>query len=91
MKPKAEAKKTSEATRVLHRMVGDSLELRRLTQEARVNAAVAQLIYDARTTAGLSHVELGERIDTKPMRRFLTPEKVVRGRCSNAAILEPAE
>jgi len=46
-------------------MAGDSPELKRLTEEARVNAAVAQLIYDARHKAGLSQAELAERIGTK--------------------------
>lgn len=36
-----------------------------LTDEARVNAAVAQLIYAARNQAGLSQAELAERIGTK--------------------------
>ncbi|PWU16354.1 MAG: transcriptional regulator [Verrucomicrobia bacterium] len=46
-------------------MAGHSSELRRLTEEARVNAAVAQLIYDARNRAGLSQAELAERIGTR--------------------------
>jgi ribosome-binding protein aMBF1 (putative translation factor) len=46
-------------------MVGDSPELRRLTEEARINAAVAQLIYAARTKAGLSQAQLGKRIGIK--------------------------
>src|SRR5580704_14139114 len=65
MKPKAEAKKTTDAVAILDRMAGDSPELRRLTEEARVNAAVAQLIYAARAKAGLSQAELAERIGTK--------------------------
>jgi ribosome-binding protein aMBF1 (putative translation factor) len=46
-------------------MAGESRELRRLTEEARINAAVAQLIYAARNKAGLSQAELAERIGTK--------------------------
>ena len=65
MKPKTETKKTSDALAILDRMAGDSPELRRLTEEARVNAAVAQLIYDARSRAGLSQAELAKRIRTK--------------------------
>ena len=65
MKPKAETKKPTDAVAILDRMAGDSPELRRLTEEARVNAAVAQLIYAARTKAGLSQAELAERIGTK--------------------------
>ena len=46
-------------------MAGDSPELRRLTEEARINAAVAQLIYAARAKAGLSQADLAERIGTR--------------------------
>ena len=65
MKPKAETKKTSDAVAILGRMSGDRPELRRLTEQARVNAAVAQLIYDARNKAGLSQAELAKRVGTK--------------------------
>lgn len=65
MKPKSETKKTSDAIAILDWMAGDRPELRRLTQEARVNAAVTQLIYDARNKAGLSQAELAERVGTK--------------------------
>src|SRR5262245_35796111 len=65
MKPKAKRKKTSDAVAILDGMAGNSTELRRLTQEARVNAAVAQLIYQERNKAGLPQAELAERIGTK--------------------------
>ena len=65
MKAKTEIKKTSDAVAILSRMAGESPELRRLTEEARTNAAVAQLIYAVRTKAGLSQAELAERIGTK--------------------------
>ncbi len=65
MKAKIESRKTTDALVILDRMAGDSPELRRLTEEARVNAAVAQLIYAARTKAGLSQAQLAERIGTK--------------------------
>jgi ribosome-binding protein aMBF1 (putative translation factor) len=65
MKAKPETKKTTNAVAILDRMAGDSPELRRLEDEARINAAVAQLIYAARTKAGLSQAELAERIGTK--------------------------
>ena len=50
---------------VLEQMAGENPHLRRLTEEARINAAVAQLIYAARNKAGLSQTELAERIGTK--------------------------
>src|SRR5438093_9964791 len=65
MRAKTEAKKTTDAVAILDRMSGESSELRRLTEEARINAAVAQLIYQARSKAGLSQAELAERIGTK--------------------------
>jgi ribosome-binding protein aMBF1 (putative translation factor) len=65
MKPKVETKKTTDAVAILDRMAGESPELRRLTEEARVNAAVAQLIYSARNKARLSQAELAERVGTK--------------------------
>ena len=65
MKAKIEKSKTSDAVAILDRMAGDSPELKRLTDEARVNAAVAQLIYDSRQKAGLSQAELAERIGSK--------------------------
>jgi ribosome-binding protein aMBF1 (putative translation factor) len=65
MKANAKTKKTSDAVAILDRMAGESRELRRLAEEARINAAVAQLIYAARTKAGLSQADLAERIGTK--------------------------
>lgn len=64
-KQKKKKHNTSDAIAILDRMAGDSPELKRLTEEARVNAAVAQLIYDARQKAGLSQAELAERIGSK--------------------------
>ena len=65
MRTKTETIKTTDAVAILDRMAGESPELRRLTQEARINAAVAQLIYAARNKAGLSQSELADRIGTK--------------------------
>lgn len=65
MKAKAEKGKTSDAVEILDRMAGDCPELNRLTQKARINAAVAQLIYDARQESGLSQTELAKRIGSK--------------------------
>ena len=65
MKAKTESKKTSDAITILDRMAGGNAELRRLTEEARTNAAVAQLIYSARIKAGLSQADLAEKLGTK--------------------------
>ena len=65
MKAKTERVNTRDAVEILDRMAGDRPELKRLTAEARVNAAVAQLIYKARQRAALSQAELAERIGSK--------------------------
>jgi ribosome-binding protein aMBF1 (putative translation factor) len=64
-KAKTEKRKTTDAVKILDAMAGDSPELARLTEEARVNAKVAQLIYDARQQAGLTQAELALRIGTR--------------------------
>jgi ribosome-binding protein aMBF1 (putative translation factor) len=65
MKAKIETKRTTDALTILDRMAGEGPRLRRSIEEARVNAAVAQLIYAARTKAGLSQAQLAEKIGTK--------------------------
>lgn len=65
MKAKTEPNKTTDAVAILDGMAGGSPELRRLTDRARVNVAVAQLIYAARNQAGLSQAELAGRVGTK--------------------------
>jgi ribosome-binding protein aMBF1 (putative translation factor) len=65
MRSKTDIKKTSDAVAILGRMAGESPEVRRLTEEARINAAVAQLIYSARTKSGLSQAELAEKLGTR--------------------------
>ncbi|HEY3860695.1 MAG TPA: type II toxin-antitoxin system RelE/ParE family toxin [Verrucomicrobiae bacterium] len=65
MKAKIENKRTMDALAILDRMAGDNPELRQLTDEARVNAVVAQLIFAARAKAGLSQSQLAQRIGTR--------------------------
>jgi ribosome-binding protein aMBF1 (putative translation factor) len=62
---KVKTSRTTDAVQILDRMAGDSPELKRLTEEARINARVAQMIYDARQKTGISQAELAERISTK--------------------------
>lgn len=57
--------KTADALQVLERLTGKSTSLRLDIANARVNLEVAQMIYDARTKAGLSQRELAERIGSK--------------------------
>lgn len=57
---------TSDAVEVIDKtIVGDNAELRRLVDEATVNAMVAGAIYDARKAAGLTQQELADLIGTK--------------------------
>lgn len=57
-------KKTTDGIKILDSLIGNDAELREMCQQATINAHVAQLIYDARTEAGLSQKELAEMIDT---------------------------
>lgn len=57
-------RKTSDAVEILSRLAGKDGTIRRLSEEARLNALVAQLIYDARGKAGLTQKELAELIGT---------------------------
>ena len=57
--------KTTDAIEILDRMMGNSAEFRRQAEQARVNAIAAQLIYDARTKAGLTQKELADLIGSR--------------------------
>lgn len=57
-------KPTSDAMEIIDRMIGDDVETRELYEQAKVNVHVAQLIYDARTEAGLSQTELARMVGT---------------------------
>ena len=57
--------KTKDALKIIDQMVGDDAELRQMIADESVNAAVAQMIYDARTDAGLTQKELADRVGTK--------------------------
>jgi transcriptional regulator with XRE-family HTH domain len=61
----AKKDKTQDAVSILHgRYVKDDPERKAALQEERVNAEVARLIYDMRTSAGLSQQQLAELIET---------------------------
>lgn len=57
-------KKTNDAAEIMKDMIGSDLELQQMYQEATINAHVAQLIYDARTEAGLSQKALADLVGT---------------------------
>lgn len=46
--------KTSDAIKIIDKMTSSDPELEALVEEASMNALVAQLIYEARTKAGLT-------------------------------------
>jgi ribosome-binding protein aMBF1 (putative translation factor) len=57
--------KTDDALQILETLTGEDLELQELIREASLNARVAQIIYEARTQAGLTQQQLAELIGTK--------------------------
>lgn len=57
--------KTSNALKILGKLSQDDPDLQEIVQVASVNAEVAQLIYAARTQAGLTQQDLAELIGTQ--------------------------
>lgn len=57
--------KTDDALKIIEHLTRTDPELEEIVREASLNAAVAQLIYEARTRAGLTQQELADRIGTK--------------------------
>ncbi len=57
--------KTRDALKIIDRMIGDDADLRQMIAEESVDAAIAQMIYEARTSAGLTQRELADLIGTK--------------------------
>lgn len=57
--------KTSDAIKILNKKTRTDPEMEEMIAEASLNAEVAQLIYEARTKAGLTQKELAELVGTK--------------------------
>jgi len=57
--------KTNDALKILKRMPAADPEIEKMVQESSLSAELAQLIYMARTQAGLTQQQLAERIGTK--------------------------
>ena len=57
-------RKTRDAVKILDQLIGDDIELQRMIEEEYVNIQVAQIIYDARVSAGLTQIQLAELIGT---------------------------
>jgi transcriptional regulator with XRE-family HTH domain len=57
--------KTKDALRIIDELIDGDAELQRMVAEETVNAAVAQVIYDARKKAGMTQAELADAIGTR--------------------------
>ncbi|PMB18386.1 helix-turn-helix domain-containing protein [Fischerella thermalis] len=57
--------KTSDAIKIIDRLTSSDPELEAMVAEASINALVAQLIYEARTSSGLTQKQLAELVGTK--------------------------
>lgn len=56
--------KTSDAGRILDRITGDDPRLREAIEEQKLNVRVAEMIHDARETAGLTQAQLAKLVGT---------------------------
>lgn len=56
---------TNDAIKILNKMTENNPEIQEMVRESSLNAELAQLIYTARTQAGLTQQQLADRIGTK--------------------------
>jgi ribosome-binding protein aMBF1 (putative translation factor) len=57
--------KTNDALKILATITADDPEMQAMLKESSLNAEIAQMIYDARTRAGLTQKQLANRIGTQ--------------------------
>ncbi|AOY82178.1 helix-turn-helix transcriptional regulator [Moorena producens JHB] len=57
--------KTSDAIKIIDKKIRTDPDMEAMVAEASINAEVAQLIYEARTKAGLTQKQLAELVGTK--------------------------
>ncbi|MEH2347487.1 MAG: helix-turn-helix transcriptional regulator [Nostoc sp.] len=57
--------KTNDALKILQQITSEDSEMEEMIKESSLNAELAQLIYRARTQAGLTQQQLANRIGTK--------------------------
>jgi len=57
--------KTKDALKILDRRIGRHRNMPKLIEAERASADIAQMIYDARTQAGLTQEELAKKVGTK--------------------------
>lgn len=65
MKNPPKIRRRNDGLQILERVTGRDAQLRKDIAEANVNFRVAQLIYDARTAAGLTQQRLADLIGTR--------------------------
>jgi ribosome-binding protein aMBF1 (putative translation factor) len=59
------SRKTTDAIKIIDKMIGRRNKVRELVDEALLNAKVAQMIYDARTASGLTQKQLAGLVGTQ--------------------------
>jgi ribosome-binding protein aMBF1 (putative translation factor) len=65
MKKKASrGRKTSDGLVILDRLTGDDPKLRAALADQWINVEIAQVVYDARTQAGMTQAQLARKIGT---------------------------
>lgn len=64
-KRKAASRRTKNALEIIDGITGDDHKLRQMITEATMNARVAEMLYEARTKAGLTQKELASLVGTK--------------------------
>lgn len=64
-KKKPASRRTKNALEIIDRITGDDPKLHQMITEATINARVAEMLYDARTKAGLTQKELANLVGTK--------------------------
>jgi ribosome-binding protein aMBF1 (putative translation factor) len=63
-KKKSRKRTTTDAVEILERITGNDKKLRRRIEVARINVIVSEMIYEARTAAGLTQAALARRVGT---------------------------
>jgi len=58
--------KTTNDLKILDEMIGSDTDMRQMIAEETLKAQIARMVYEARTTAGLTQRALAARIGTKP-------------------------
>ncbi len=64
-KKRKTSRKTADALRIIDRITGKDAKLREMIAEATINAKVAEMLFQARTKAGLTQKELADLTGTK--------------------------